>query len=132
MENDPIAPEEILLTPKEAAKRLRVSEFTILDWLRDGTVRGVKVGGGVKGRWRVRASDLPRAIRPPERLPQLSPEELEETAAALQVALGSTVVIQDLESLKSIVQGIDHPTQKWWQLLARGIRALEKNGENEK
>ncbi len=43
-----------LLTPVEAAARLKVSRLTVGDWLRSGKLKGVKVGR----LWRVRESDL--------------------------------------------------------------------------
>jgi excisionase family DNA binding protein len=43
-----------LLTPVEAAARLKVSRFTMGDWLRSGKIKGVKVGR----LWRVREKDL--------------------------------------------------------------------------
>ena len=43
-----------LLTPKEAAARLKISRLTIGDWLRSGKLKGVKVGR----LWRVRESEL--------------------------------------------------------------------------
>jgi excisionase family DNA binding protein len=45
---------ETLLTPEEAAGRLKVAKITILRWLRDGKLPGVKVGK----LWRVKESDL--------------------------------------------------------------------------
>ena len=47
-------PQDQLLTPEEAAARLKMSRLTIGDWLRSGKLRGVKVGR----LWRVRESDL--------------------------------------------------------------------------
>jgi len=38
-----------LLTPDETAKRLKMARRTIYQWLRDGRLRGVKVGN----LWRV-------------------------------------------------------------------------------
>lgn len=45
---------EKLLTPEEAAERLSVSPKTLRDWLRAGTLKGIKAGN----LWRVRESDL--------------------------------------------------------------------------
>ena len=45
---------EPLLTPKQAAVQLLVSEKTVLDWLRRGQLKGVKAGR----LWRIRARDL--------------------------------------------------------------------------
>jgi len=43
-----------LLTPEEAAARLKISRLTVGDWLRSGKLKGVKVGR----LWRIRENDL--------------------------------------------------------------------------
>jgi excisionase family DNA binding protein len=48
-----------LLTPEEAATRLKVSRLTIGDWLRSGKLKGVKVGR----LWRVRERDLENFLK---------------------------------------------------------------------
>ncbi len=53
--------EEQLLTVPDVAKRLRVSEWTVRDWLRDGKIRGFRIGGRKTG-WRVRASEIERFL----------------------------------------------------------------------
>jgi excisionase family DNA binding protein len=50
--------EERLLTPKQTAERLQLSEITILHWLRAKKLPGVKLGK----LWRVRESDLHQFI----------------------------------------------------------------------
>ncbi|MGH8057662.1 MAG: helix-turn-helix domain-containing protein [Candidatus Entotheonellia bacterium] len=45
----------ILLTPEETAEELRLAPKTVKDWLRDGKLPGVKLGGKV---WRIRREDL--------------------------------------------------------------------------
>jgi excisionase family DNA binding protein len=54
-----VAPEpttiERLYTPEEAAEALRVKLRTVMEWLRQGRLKGVKVGGKL---WRIRESDL--------------------------------------------------------------------------
>jgi len=45
---------ERILTPEEVAKRLQVTERTVLQWLRDGKLPGAKLGR----LWRVKESDL--------------------------------------------------------------------------
>lgn len=45
---------EKLLTPEEVASKLIVSPKTVRDWLREGTIKGVKVGK----LWRIREADL--------------------------------------------------------------------------
>jgi excisionase family DNA binding protein len=52
---------EELLTPAEVAQRLRVSEDAVYLWLREGKLRGLKVGGRL---WRVRPSDLEAFLQP--------------------------------------------------------------------
>jgi excisionase family DNA binding protein len=39
-----------LLTVKEVAERLRVSRMTISRWIKDGSLRSVRVGHGVRFR----------------------------------------------------------------------------------
>jgi excisionase family DNA binding protein len=46
--------EEILLTPDEVAERLKISRFTVMDYLRAGRIKAVKVGR----LWRIKESDL--------------------------------------------------------------------------
>jgi excisionase family DNA binding protein len=48
---DVTAMKEQALTPDEAAKILKVSPQTIRRWLRDGSIKGTKVGGGKL--WRI-------------------------------------------------------------------------------
>jgi excisionase family DNA binding protein len=45
---------EILLTQEEAAARLKISPLTLGNWLREGKIKGVKVGR----LWRIREKDL--------------------------------------------------------------------------
>lgn len=52
-----------LLTPMEAAARLKVSRLTLGDWLRSGKLKGVKVGS----LWRVRESDLEAFLKGDEK-----------------------------------------------------------------
>lgn len=52
------------VTPGEAALVLRFSEETVRRHLRNGELRGVKLGGGRCARWRVPASELDRFLQP--------------------------------------------------------------------
>ena len=52
-------PQDQLLTPREAAARLKISRLTLGDWFRSGKIKGVKVGS----LWRVRESDLQAFIK---------------------------------------------------------------------
>lgn len=54
---------ERLYTPEEAAEVLRVKVRTIMEWLRQGRLKGVKVGRKL---WRVKESDLRAFIEQPE------------------------------------------------------------------
>lgn len=45
-----------LVTVEEAAKFLKVHHETLRKWLRQGTVRGVKIGGGRM--WRIPKAEL--------------------------------------------------------------------------
>jgi excisionase family DNA binding protein len=53
--------EREFLTVKEIADRMRVTEFTVRNWLRSGRLKGYRPGG-TKAGWRVRESDLDRFI----------------------------------------------------------------------
>jgi excisionase family DNA binding protein len=53
---------EPLLTPKQAATCLLVSEKAVLDCLRLGTLKGVKAGR----QWRIRERDLEAFLEEPE------------------------------------------------------------------
>ncbi len=46
--------EEKLLTPAQVADRLQIHERTVTRWLRDGYVRGFKLGK----EWRIAPADL--------------------------------------------------------------------------
>jgi excisionase family DNA binding protein len=50
-----------LMTPKQAAERLIVTEKTVLDWLRAGTLKGYKAGK----LWRIKERDLEAFLREP-------------------------------------------------------------------
>lgn len=52
-----------LLTPEEAAARLKISRVTVGDWLRSGKLKGVKVGR----LWRIRESDLETFLKEGEK-----------------------------------------------------------------
>jgi excisionase family DNA binding protein len=47
-----------LLTPDEVAELLKVKRTTIMNWLRDGKLPGIKLGDGKAAEWRVERSDL--------------------------------------------------------------------------
>jgi excisionase family DNA binding protein len=53
--------QERYLTVSEVAERLRVSEFTVRNWLRAGKLRGYRPGG-TKAGWRVTEDDLQRFV----------------------------------------------------------------------
>ncbi len=46
--------QQILLTPSDVAKRLQMNERTVTQWLRNGHLRGFKIGK----EWRVSEEDL--------------------------------------------------------------------------
>ncbi len=52
---------EKLLTPAQVAEALNLSVRTIKGWLRDGKLKGVKIG--TRGDWRVKESDLEKFIK---------------------------------------------------------------------
>jgi excisionase family DNA binding protein len=50
-----------LLTVPEVAARLRVSEWTVREWLRRGRLQGLRPGG-TKAGWRIDEADLERFL----------------------------------------------------------------------
>lgn len=52
---------EALLTPEEVATRLRISRRTVVGWLQEGRIPGVKVGN----RWRIRETQVDLLVRVP-------------------------------------------------------------------
>ncbi len=55
-----MADEQVLTVP-EVAERLRVSTATVTNWLREGRLRGYRIGG-TKAGWRIESEDLERFI----------------------------------------------------------------------
>ncbi len=47
--------EEVYLTPDEAAAKYRIAAVTIRKWLRQGKIKGYKVGGTL---WRIPEKEL--------------------------------------------------------------------------
>ena len=52
-----------MLTVDEAAATLRVTAETVRRWLRDGRIRGVRLGGRKAG-WRIPAGEVRRLLEP--------------------------------------------------------------------
>lgn len=52
-----------LLTPDEAAEILRVKRSTVMNWLRGGTLPGIKLGDGKAAEWRIERGDLESYIQ---------------------------------------------------------------------
>ena len=50
--------EDELLTPREVAARLRINKYTVVKWLQEGKIPGLKL----IGRWRIRESDVQKLI----------------------------------------------------------------------
>ena len=61
--------EHILLTPLDVAKRLQMNERTVTQWLRNGHLRGFKIGK----EWRVSELDLDAFIEASANIPIGSP-----------------------------------------------------------
>ena len=57
-----IMTDERLLTVPEVAQRLRLSTFTVREMLKDGRLRGFRLGGTKSG-WRVSEADLDAFIQ---------------------------------------------------------------------
>ena len=62
---------EELLTPKEVAERLSVSPKSIRAWLRQGKLKGVRVGR----LWRIRERDLEAFLDPVLHAMEIAPED---------------------------------------------------------
>ncbi len=54
--------DEKVLTVEEAAQILKVSRYTVREWLRTGRLRGIQLGGRRVG-WRIPAEEVRRAVR---------------------------------------------------------------------
>jgi excisionase family DNA binding protein len=52
---------ERLLTVEEVAERVQASAYTVRKWMRDGKLRGTKLGGDRLG-WRVTESEVRRFV----------------------------------------------------------------------
>jgi excisionase family DNA binding protein len=61
---------EEVFTPKEVAKALKLSEKTVLQYLREGRLPGFRVGK----HWRVRHADLMALINQPPALTLVPPD----------------------------------------------------------
>ncbi len=61
--------EQLLLTPLDVAKRLQMNERTVTQWLRNGHLRGFKVGK----EWRVSELDLDAFLEASANKPNSSP-----------------------------------------------------------
>ncbi len=59
-----------LLTPAEIAERLQVTERTITGWLRQGRLRGFKIGK----EWRIAETDFDAFLEGKANLPPISDE----------------------------------------------------------
>jgi excisionase family DNA binding protein len=55
----PAAP-EAPMTVREVAVLLQVAETTVREWLRNGRIRGIKLQGETKHRWRIPRSEVDR------------------------------------------------------------------------
>jgi excisionase family DNA binding protein len=53
--------DEQMLTVDQAADRLQASKETIRRWLRDGKIKGVRIGGKRLG-WRIPLSEIRRVL----------------------------------------------------------------------
>jgi excisionase family DNA binding protein len=67
--------EDKLLTVPEVADALRVSKFTIRNWLRAGRLAGYRPGG-TKAGWLVRTSDVERFLAESRAMPNQDPRDV--------------------------------------------------------
>jgi len=51
-----------LLTPKEAAKILKVEYVTVIKWLNKGEIQGFKLRNRANSNWRIERQDLERFL----------------------------------------------------------------------
>ena len=61
--------EQILLTPSDVATRLQMNERTVTQWLRNGHLRGFKIGK----EWRISELDLDAFIEASANIPSGAP-----------------------------------------------------------
>jgi excisionase family DNA binding protein len=54
--------EQTLLTPEQVAEKLAISPKTVKDWLREGRLKGIKIGR----LWRIKPEDLQAFIQTAE------------------------------------------------------------------
>lgn len=101
-EGRPLA-EERLLTVSEVADRIRVSEYTVRNWLRAGRLRGSRPGGTKVG-WRIPESEVRQFLANTMnelrevRIHQLSPLEYawsDDAEAPMQTISGNARNIRD-------------------------------------
>jgi excisionase family DNA binding protein len=103
--------EEAMLTPDEIARRLKVTERTVYNWLKTGLLPGIKLGR----LWRVRPADLesfltPRAegaVEPERPVPVRSPEEQAAYAARVFALAGKYA-----DSLSSVDEFCQHKQEE--------------------
>jgi excisionase family DNA binding protein len=67
-----------LLTVPEVAERLRASEWTVREWLRQGRLRGSRPGGTRLG-WRIAEAELDRFIAAGSPLDRVMPPDPDTT-----------------------------------------------------
>ncbi len=52
-----------LLTPAQVAEILQVKHRTVLKWLNEKRIPGIKLGAGPKAEWRIEREDLENYIK---------------------------------------------------------------------
>lgn len=90
---------ERLLTPEETAERLAVSPKSIRKWLRQGKLRGIKIGR----LWRIRECDLESFLDPVLRVLESAPEEEEPLTE------------EDREAIAEAERAIEQGKSKPWE-----------------
>jgi len=53
---------EKVYTPEQVAEILQISRYTVMEWLRNGKLKGIRIGK----LWRVRESDLKEFVSNPK------------------------------------------------------------------
>lgn len=91
-----------LMTPAQVARRLQVTEHTVYEWLRKGSLRGVKLGR----LWRVSVDDLDVFLRGGRGVAEpLTAEEAAESDAAWHAYLSGDDPGETLAEVRNALRG---------------------------
>lgn len=122
-----------ILTPDEVGKALGLSRRTIISWLENGKLNGIKVGS----RWRVKEEDLDKFVDQPNmyfndyrhrarfvELQNLSQARSRELVSCIYVLACLSKPLDEFVSTDGVdVQGISKATKFWGPLERSLVRA---------